>query len=688
MDPWREVIDKFGYRSIGAFPLKVKERAVAVLVLYSTQPHFFNEDEMRLLERLSADLSFATEFVEQSQQLQLHDTAIESAANSIVITDPQGVVLWHNHAMTQLTGYSREEMLGKKTSILKSGKHDGQFYQQLWQTIASGKVWRGELINRHKDGRLFTEEMTITPVRGEDGAISHYVAIKQDITERKRTEDALRASEERLRSVWENSIDGMRLTDRQGRILAVNAAYCRLVSLPREKLTGNLFSVTYHGHGPNDGLDEYTRRFDTGSIVARLTARAQLWNCQEVDLEISSSFIDLGKEEKLVLCIFRDITERKALEQQLRQSQKMEAIGHLAGGVAHDFNNLLAVIRGNAELALLDVRQYGSETVDWLKEVVAASERAANLTRQLLAFSRKQVLQPQPVNLSEVVGNLTKMLRRIIGEDIQLQCNYAARLPFIQADVGMLEQVLINLVVNARDAMPQGGKLVIATEAIAIDEAYARGQPDARPGEFTVLSVTDTGSEISPEHIARIFEPFFTTKDVGKGTGLGLATVYGIVNQHEGWIEVASQEGAGSLFKIFLPAIASPDSQPAQESAQDRARGGSETILLVEDDESVRAFTRRLLENFGYSVRVAATGLEALEVWRDHLAEVDLLITDLAERLLELRTALKIIFMSGYSGDVLGQETDFFSRTKSYFLQKPCPARALLETVRNCLDEA
>jgi CheY-like chemotaxis protein len=291
------------------------------------------------------------------------------------------------------------------------------------------------------------------------------------------------------------------------------------------------------------------------------------------------------------------------------------------------------------------------------------------------------------------------MLRRIIGEDIQLQCNYAARLPFIQADVGMLEQVLINLVVNARDAMPQGGKLVIATEAVAIDEAYARGQPDARPGEFTVLSVTDTGTGIPAEHIPHIFEPFFTTKDVGKGTGLGLATVYGIVKQHEGWIEVASQKGAGSLFKVFLPAIASPDSQPAQESAQDRARGGSETILLVEDDEPVRAFTRRLLENFGYSVRVAASGLEALEVWRDHLAEVDLLITDLvmpqgisgrdlAERLLELRPALKIIFMSGYSGDVLGQESDFFSRTKSYFLQKPCPARALLETVRNCLDEA
>jgi PAS domain S-box-containing protein len=387
----------------------------------------------------------------------------------------------------------------------------------------------------------------------------------------------------------------------------------------------------------------------------------------------------------------------RTAQQQLRQSQKMEAIGQLAGGVAHDFNNMLAVIRGNAELLLLEPTRYTVETIECLKQVVAASERAANLTRQLLAFSRKQVMQSRPLVLNDVIADLTKMLRRIIGEHLDLQCRYAAHLPFIQADAGMIEQVLVNLAVNARDAMPNGGQLLITTAPVTFDEAPASAHPEARAGEFVCLAVADAGTGIAPENLPRIFEPFFTTKEVGKGTGLGLATVYGIVKQHQGWIEVSSQLGAGTTFTIFLPAIATPANSTATPQAAASLPGGTETILLVEDEYAVRMVTRRVLESHGYKVYEATTAREALDLWRSRAAEIALVLTDmvmpegvtgrdLAEQLRAQSPALKIIFMSGYSADVIGKGTEFFRQTGSHFLQKPASTRALLETVRRSLD--
>ena len=396
----------------------------------------------------------------------------------------------------------------------------------------------------------------------------------------------------------------------------------------------------------------------------------------------------------------RITTEEKlrTAQQQLRQSQKMEAIGQLAGGVAHDFNNMLAVIGGNAELLLMDADQHTPETQDGLKQITAASERAANLTRQLLAFSRKQVMQSQPLVLNEVIADLTKMLKRIIGEHIDLQCHYADPLPFVQADAGMIEQVLVNLAVNARDAMPQGGQLLITTEAVSLDADCARTHPEARAGEFVCLTVADTGTGIAPEHLPRIFEPFFTTKELGKGTGLGLATVYGIVKQHQGWIEVSSQLGAGATFNIFLPAIPAPAKTVAASKAEAGLPGGSETILLVEDDYGVRVITRRVLESHGYKVYEASTAPEALELWRSRAEEIALLLTDivmpqgvtgrdLAEQLRALRPTLKVIFLSGYSADVIGKDTDSLQRSKSLFIQKPCSTDTLLGTVRRCLDD-
>jgi CheY-like chemotaxis protein len=300
--------------------------------------------------------------------------------------------------------------------------------------------------------------------------------------------------------------------------------------------------------------------------------------------------------------------------------------------------------------------------------------------------------------LNEVIANLTKMLNRVISENIDLQCHYAALLPHVQADTGMMEQVILNLVVNARDAMPEGGQLRVATEPVTLVEAHARLNPKARAGEFVCVMVSDTGTGIAPEVLSRIFEPFFTTKEVGKGTGLGLATVYGIVQQHQGWIEVSSQVGEGSTFKVFLPAIPTPAGLAPAAEAEAEIRGGKETILLVEDEHTVRVTTRRMLESKGYRIREATNGREALEVWQSHAGEIALLLTDiimpgemtgrdLAEQLWGQRPGLKVIFMSGYSADVLVKGTDYIRRTKSHFLQKPSSSRVILETVRRTLDE-
>ncbi len=393
-----------------------------------------------------------------------------------------------------------------------------------------------------------------------------------------------------------------------------------------------------------------------------------------------------------------DITERKQLEVQLRQAQKMEAVGQLASGVAHDFNNMLAVIRGNADLLLMDADQSRSEAGGCLKHIVGAADRAASLTRQLLMFSRKQNMQAQPLNLNDLTRNLAKMLTRVIREDIELECLYAEQLSLVHADAGMLEQLLLNLVVNARDAMSQGGHLRVKTEQVLVAAEQVQANPEARAGEFVCLSVSDTGTGIAPEHLARIFEPFFTTKEPGKGTGLGLATVYGIVKQHQGWLEVASRVGEGATFKVFLPVTALPADSAKALPAAAKLRGGTETILLVEDEFSVRMITRRVLESFHYKVHEATCAREALAVWGLHRAEIALVLTDmvmpegvsgreLAEQLRAQSPELKIIFMSGYSSDAIGKHTEFLRKHKGHFLQKPCSTDILIRAVRQCLDE-
>ncbi|HEU6449009.1 MAG TPA: ATP-binding protein [Verrucomicrobiae bacterium] len=388
--------------------------------------------------------------------------------------------------------------------------------------------------------------------------------------------------------------------------------------------------------------------------------------------------------------------DRLNLEAQLRQSQKMESVGQLAAGVAHDFNNMLTIIQGHSS-ALLSKSDLPSEMLAPVQSVYFAAERAAGLTKQLLMFSRRNVMQPEPLDLREVVGNLNKMLPRLLGETVQLECFTSDRLPLIQADNGMIEQVIVNLSVNARDAMPRGGTLTISVEPAFIVTGHAQMHPDARSGSFVRLRVSDTGHGMDSVTLTRIFEPFFTTKDIGKGTGLGLATVYGIVKQHEGWIEVNSEPEKGTRFDIYFPATGELAIEKESETAAvTPVVGGSETILVVEDEPVLREMTCVILEGCGYKILQAGNGREALDVWNRRTKKIDLLLTDmvmpegvsgmdLAERILVTQPDVRIIFTSGYTATEINPEV--LAKTHARFLQKPYTHSDLAKCIRDCLDQ-
>ncbi len=507
---------------------------------------------------------------EAESQLRLLGKALESAANTIVIADRSGTVVWVNAAFTQMTGYSAGEILGRTPRLLKSEVQNQAFYEHLWSTILGGRVWRSELVNRRKDGSLYTEECSITPVRNEGREITHFIAVKQDIT------------------------------------------------------------------------------------------------------------------------------ERKELEAQLRQAQKMDAIGQLAGGIAHDFNNILTVILGHAQMWLHSVDSPSSAERDAPQQIHQAAEKAAGLTRQLLAFSRRQVLRMEPLDLNERVRDLTKMLRRILGEDITLRMTCSPQPAVVMADAVMMEQVLLNLAVNARDAMPNGGVLDVEVGLVDVEPCHVVVQAEAQPGKHVCLRVADQGCGIAPEHLSHVFEPFFTTKDVGKGTGLGLATVHGIVRQHGGWVEVESELGHGTTFRVYLPIAVGVGSLAGDVVAERPPCGTSaEVILVVEDEATVREMTCGFLTDCGYTVLWAESGVKAVEVWGQHKDRIALLLTDLvmpdrmngwelAEVLRSERPELKVLFTSGYGIETVGKE--FVLQHGKHFLQKPYVLNVLATTVRECLD--
>jgi signal transduction histidine kinase/CheY-like chemotaxis protein len=437
-------------------------------------------------------------------------------------------------------------------------------------------------------------------------------------------------------------------------------------------------------------MEQVRRGRAVRNLGAKLRGKSGEWR----DTLISAELFSLGSEPHM-LVIAQDISENVNLENQLRQAQKMEAVGQLAAGVAHDFNNLLTVIQGHASLRL-SAAELPADMGDSLRQILSAADRASALTRQLLAFSRKQIMQPKPISLNELIHNIADMLRRLIGEHIDLRCDKGESLPYTYADACNLEQVIMNLAVNARDAMPNGGQLLLRTARVQTDTTFAARNPEARAGDFVCLSVTDTGCGMDNFTQNHIFEPFFTTKGVGKGTGMGLATVYGIVKQHNGWIEVESEVGRGTTFKIYLPVTEKQPESMTERPDMPVLRGGPETILMVEDEPLLRELVQCVLKQHGYRVLTASSGAEALKVWNEFDGHVDLLLTDmvmpggmtgreLADQLRPLDASLRVIFTSGYSQDFMGRS--FALEEGINFLPKPYHPPTLVEMVRTCLDE-
>lgn len=607
-----------------------------------------------------------------------------------------GKVVW-SHAHEELWGYEPGAF---------PGTYEG-FVSRLHPDDVAGVVAAGREARRQRKDYLH-ECRVVWPdgqVRwisslgryffDEQGEAVRMLGVVRDVTAERAAEEALRISEQRFRDVTFTMADWVWEVDTQGRYTFVSSGVKQMLGYDASELIGR---TVFDLMPPEEaarvravfaGIAERREAFfDLENTVLHQdgTPRACLTNAVPL----------LDQQGRLLgyRGVDRDVTEQKRLEAEFRQAQKMEAIGQLAGGVAHDFNNILAAVL--LHLGLLQQRNdLSQDTRDSLKELECESKRAANLTRQLLLFSRRSVLQPQTLNVNEVVDNLLKMLRRLIGEDVTIEWTAKPAPLRVEADPGMLDQLLMNLVVNARDAMPKGGRITISTALVSLDERQVKAADGSRPGRFAQLRVSDTGSGMPPEVLEHIFEPFFTTKEVGRGTGLGLATVYGIVKQHQGWITVESELGRGTTFHIFLPALEEPAPASREQAEEDPVRGGSERILLVEDEPTLRVTVSTFLRRLGYSVVEARSGVEALERWREKKMKFHLLFSDmvmpqgmsgldLAERLRADCPDLKVLISSGYSTELVQQGGKALASVT--FLQKPVAPIELAKAVRRCLD--
>jgi two-component system, cell cycle sensor histidine kinase and response regulator CckA len=626
-----------------------------------------------------------------------------AVVDAIVMVGKQGRISFWNDGAQAMFGYSPEEAVGKRPHELLAPASYREAYQaglaRFQQSGAGPLVGKTvELTACRKGGQEFRIELSITPIR-LDGQWQA-VGIIRDLTARKQAEQEFRESQERFTKAFKSNPAPMVISEIEtGRIIDVNDQWLKMLGLTSEETLGNTtkeLGIWTEPELRDRIVTELRIQGCAKEIPARFLTksgelRSTLWSAERMALggrEVMLSLIyDYTEREQAE-------TEQKRLLAELIQAQKQEAIGQLAGGVAHDFNNILSAILMHLALIQMD-EKLGAGVQGELKELEAEAQRAAALTRQLLIFSRREVVRAQVFDLNSLVGNLLKMLRRIIGEHINLELRGPSEDLWLEADPGMAEQVVMNLVVNARDAMPKGGRVTLHTQIVEFDETVCNRNPEARPGRFVCLAVSDTGCGVEPATMKRIFEPFFTTKEPGKGTGLGLATVHAIVKQHQGWVEVESVVGQGSTFSVFLPAH-----QPVSKASTGSAPAvplprGNETLLLVEDEKAVRTTQAIILKRLGYCVLEAENAQEAMKVWQTKEADVALVITDLvmpggttglelAEQLLKKKATLKAILVSGYCAELVNSGVPESDRVQ--FMAKPLTAARLAKAVRELLD--
>lgn len=618
---------------------------------------------------------------------------LENSPNLIFIKDMDGCYLLVNKTFESALRVSQEQVKGRKDEELFPAKQAALFRAHDLEVLQKGASMEFEEVAEHEDG-LHLSIVHKFPLLDAEGKVYATAGIATDITERKRNQEELGRREEEYRRLVENVPEVFWKTDEHGKVLFISPKIEKVFGYSLEEIYRENERLWFGRMHPEDRervraayskLFQGSEGFDEEYRIQHRDGHWMWWHDRAAPIVARSG-------ERLAEGLLSEITERKQVEQQLRQKHKMEAIGQLSGGLAHDFNNLLTVIKGNIEIlsALPDRSELERHASEQIRK---AADRAASLTRQLMAFSRMQILQPKVVDLNAVVEDLGKMLPRLLTENIEFTVLPGAGLGKVKADPGQIEQILMNLAVNARDAMPQGGKLVVETKNFDMEEDYVRQHPSALPGPYVLLSVTDTGVGMDAETQRRIFEPFFTTKEQGKGTGLGLATVYGIVKQSGGFIWVYSEPDQGTCFKIYLPRVEESVHPPKRIEGAVKAAGGTETLLLVEDEEAVRELVADYLRRKGYTVLEAEDGVAALRIAEKREGTIDLLLTDLimpkmgglelAERLAAQRPGQKVLHMTGYSEYTAGRGAA--KDWQGAFIQKPFAMDALGRKIREVL---
>jgi len=710
MAPWRRSALSRGFASILAAPIRFENRVFGALVGYKEKPHAFDGEEIHLLSELAGDIGFALQSIEERSRRKKAEEAlraseeyyrnlVEISPDAILHVAVDGKILHCNYRTCIALGYtSRDEIIGRNAFDMIAPEDARRGRDNFRKTMEVGTQRFNQYTFVKKDGSRIPVEASSTSVVGEDGKPTGLIVVGRDISERKRAEEDLKTSEKRFRDIADNAQEWIWEVDTEGKYTYSSQTVEKVLGYTPEEILQKHFHNVFHPDDRESLKTEALAAFAAKQPLRDFINRNVHKNGKTVWLA-TSAFPVLDEKGNLqgYRGVDTDITERKELEERFLQSQKMEAVGRLAGGVAHDFNNLLTTIIGTSSLLLMKLNARDA-SYERIRTILETGERGARLTRQLLAFSRKEVFRPEVLNLNEVIQGMSKMVGRLIGEDIGFRFLLDPEIAAVKADPGQIEQVVLNLVVNARDAMKNGGELYLSTDNVTLGEEDCRQGSEATPGEYVRLVVSDTGPGIPTEILDHIFEPFFTTRE--EGTGLGLSTVYGIVNQLGGHVSVDTALGRGSAFEIYIPALPSSEGEEAGKvktpiPVPDRFMPkGRETILLVEDEPNIREMLLNVLSDLGYKVFSAESAEDALETAATCNTRIDLLLTDivlpgkrgtdLAVEMKRRFADLQAIFMSGYTEGWIKEAE--VKDGEARFLQKPFALFMLARMVRDVLD--